>query len=84
MKCSTGRFTMGVKMRSPGTEVEWTVHDDGNDALDRLERFYDDEIERLAKGFEDYTAGWLKARVRAVYPPVCVTVSEMNVNDAPI
>ena len=48
---------MGVKMRSPGTEVEWTVHDDVDDALDRLERLCEDEIERLAQGFEDYAAG---------------------------
>jgi AMP nucleosidase len=84
VKCSTGRLAMGVKMRSPGTEVEWSVHDDVDDALDRLERLYDDEIGRLAKGFEDYTIGCLKARVRAVYPAVRVTVSEMNVDDAPV
>jgi AMP nucleosidase len=71
-------------MKSPDVETNWTTHHDVDGALDRLEKLYLQEIERLTQGFQAYTEGSLKTRVRSVYPAVRVTVSEVDAEEAPV
>ena len=71
-------------MNASNADNTWTVHQDADSALDRLESLYQTEIGRLVKGFEAYTAGRLQTRVRAVYPAVRVTVAEAEFDRAPI
>jgi AMP nucleosidase len=70
-------------MNSSDADAGWTLHDDVEGVLKALESLYETEIERLVRGFEAYTAGELKSRVRSVYPAVRVTVTEADVDEAP-
>ena len=71
-------------MINTASETTWTTHGDVDGALTALETLYQAEVNRLHAGFVEYQAGRLKARVRAVYPAVRITVSQDDFDAAPI
>jgi AMP nucleosidase len=71
-------------MSTRDSAEDWTVHEDAESAIERLDALYNAEIGRLVEGFTAYSEGRLATRVRAVYPAVRVTIADVDAEPGPI